>query len=177
MRKLTKAKAIAILLYDTMKIGVRKPTEYFMLVLEINQHELYTPIKYLCKMELLKTYDGSSSGGIERIKDESFESICSNMGIEFKDNDSLISQCEEVVDASRQLYACDVCDELVPYLNKSSVCMGCAALTMPEPPKRMARCGHLSANRYFNCEACEPKLQDDEMEYTIESFQSTSHSD
>lgn len=177
MRKLTKGKAIAILLYDTMKLGVRKPTEYFMRVLEINQHELYTPIKYLCGLGLVKAYDGNTSGGIERVKDESLEFICSNMGVQFKDSDSLINECEEVVDATRRLHACDVCDELVSYLNKSGVCVDCSALTMPEPVKRVARCGHMSLTRYFKCESCEPKLEDEEFEYEVGTIQSTQSSD
>lgn len=177
MSKLTKGKAIAILLYDTMKLGVRKPTEYFMRVLEINQHELYTPIKYLCGMGLVRTYDGNTSGGIERIKDESLELICFNMRVQFKDSDSLINECEEIVDATRRLHSCDVCDELVPYLNKSSMCVDCATLTAPDPIKRLAKCGHLSLTRYFKCENCEPTLPEEDFEYEVGTTQSVSSSD
>lgn len=177
MPKLTKTKAITILLYDTMKLGVRKPTEYFMRVLEINQQELYRPIKYLNDVELIKSYDGSSKGGIERIVDRPLKDVCNEMQISYVDDETLIKECEEVVDATRRLHACDVCNELVPYIDKCNLCMDCVGLTMPEPPKRIARCGHLSINRYFKCESCEPKLQDEEFEYEVGTIQISNASD
>jgi hypothetical protein len=178
MAELNKIKAITVLLYNEMQLAERKPGDFYMKALRINQRELDRPIKFLISKNLVKSHDGNKNGGLEKVVNIELENLCSMLGVPFKTKDLLISQCKEIVNETRRFHACDVCDELVPFIDRNSMCMGCAALTEPEPQLRKARCGHYSSTRYFNCIDCQPQLRDDDdLEYTIGSFERTASHD
>lgn len=177
MGKLTKEKALTILLYDTMKMGVRKSTDFYMRVLEVNQKILYDPIGILSKNNLIKAHRGFTNSGIEKLTEVSLETLCSLLEIDNVDIETIINTCEEIVYAKRRVNVCSVCNECFPYVNKFGMCMDCIKLGDIEVIKKKARCGHLSATRYFNCEKCEPNLGTDETEYEIESFTNASSND
>lgn len=177
MADLTKIKAITILLYNKMKTGERKPNDFYMHYLKVNQRELDRPIKFLISKQLVKTHEGNKNGGLERIADVDLNKLCSMLEVTFRSEDLLFSQCREILNETRRLVVCDVCDELVAYIDRNSMCVDCAALTEPEPELRKARCGHYSATRYFNCIDCQPQLRDDEDEYTVGKMERSSSYD
>lgn len=170
MGKLTKNKALAILLYDAMVLGNRKPTEFFMQTLCVNQKELATPISFLKNLSLIKTYDGSVNGGIEKVTDIQLDQVGDLLKVTV--TDSLVQKCKEIVNESRQINYCDVCNESVSFLNRDNLCIDCVSLTQPILESRVARCGHISSTRYYKCVDCQPSLdEDDSVEYTIGSIE------
>jgi hypothetical protein len=174
MKKLSKVKAMTVLLYDTMILNVRKPRIYFMRILEVNERELARPIDFLRANNLVKSYGGNMNGGIEKIREISLDNLCLLLGIQVKPSDELIQECEALVDETRQLHVCDVCNESVPYVNSDYICVGCLSLTdLDISQVRTARCGHKSNTRYFSCNQCKEYLEEeDDLEYSIGAFHS-----
>lgn len=55
---------------------------------------------------------------------------------------------------------CEICNEVGKVLLPEGTCLDCEQYCDRNflPPKRLAKCGHPSGTRYFNCTMCEPYI-------------------
>lgn len=166
--ELSKNKAVAILMYTLMQSGKRHPTVELMKIIKLSQNHLYKGIKTLTTHKLIKTYNGNTKGGLEKITDFSIKNLCGILGVVYSNDNDVINKCNEVIANVREPIACDICSESVLFVDKHGVCVDCLELEEPVAEPKLARCGHFSFTRYFKCEACLESLESDDSEtYSI----------
>lgn len=161
--QLNRKKAIAILLFNFLSEKESKSSIHYMKILLVNEEQIYSAIRILKELGLAKTFNGNVGGGIKKTRDIPLSLLCNLLGVGFANEQQLIDSCDEVIDATQKYSICDICNESVPCVDKHGMCIDCIELKQPEQELKLARCGHLSKIRYFNCEECQPELESEEI--------------
>lgn len=68
----------------------------------------------------------------------------------------------------KKVHKCQVCSIAMERASQTGFCEFCNNLDKPlNEVTKLARCGHPSANRYFNCNNCVPVLEHNDTEYDL----------
>lgn len=156
--------ALTILLYSILELNVRRSSNELMLEFETNQADFYEAIRTLTKLSLAKAYSGSVKGGFEKIREIPLKELCEILRIEYQSDQEIITKCKKTIKDNKHLYKCEICENLVKFLNRDSICSDCLLLEPEVPPLRKAKCGHMSRYRYYKCEKCVETLEADDEE-------------
>lgn len=105
---------------------------------------------------------GGKNSGISRMKGVTIEDLFKKFDVPFQQGDSFEQEIDSLLlKKTERLRKCEVCSQKNSTVDANFLCAFCKSLDSPVfNTERLARCGHMSATRYFKCETCSPELED-----------------
>jgi DNA-binding Lrp family transcriptional regulator len=134
--------------------------------LGLSIHMVKAVVEGLAENKIVKTIRGTYNPGVEKIPDVDLSAVFVLYEQDYSKKDEIVKSIDFSIGKTEKRRICYVCSRKLPATHTEYYCSRC--IKEEEPKKQMARCGHLSATRYFKCEDCLPELpSDEEMEYAV----------
>lgn len=119
-------------------------------------------VKVLSKNGIVISKRGNSVGGLSKAPGKTVADVFGAFNLPYQEGDTFERQIDDLVSTrfskGRQ---CEICGLIDFSIGTNLLCLTCVGLDAPVNSKmRLAKCGHYSTNRYFNCSDCVPELED-----------------
>ena len=131
--------------------------------LSVSVNAVKMVVSFLSKEGCVSTQRGAGkNSGITRMKGVTVEDLFRKFDIPFREGESFEQEIDSLLlKKTERLRKCEICAQKNSSVDTNFLCAFCKSLDSPIfKNERMARCGHVSATRYFKCEECSPELED-----------------
>jgi hypothetical protein len=100
--------------------------------------------------------------GISKLQGVTIEDLFQKFNVPYQQGDQFEKEIDSLVKRNfTRTRRCEICGNKHKEQGIQSFCLECKEINGPIYQKlKLARCGHLSATRYFKCEECKPTLED-----------------
>lgn len=163
-RKLSPKKtfAIAYRIFTTLDDKPKRSAEYAER-LSISICAVKSVVKILSRLDCIVTKrGGGKESGIRRLPGVTVKDLFTRFNVQYKQGNEFEQEVDALISKGfSRPKTCTICKKKTTVLNEDWLCNHCVSLCVPiQESKRLAKCGHYSVARYFNCEACKPELDD-----------------
>lgn len=156
--------AVAYSIMKLMDSGKPMRTNDFAKQLNIGFSAAKRVVAQMSKNNLIFGKKGFNSEGFRKTEGANILELFSLYQV--NDTKDLQNKIKEALSKTKfKVKRCSICDCEIRFRSEDGYCKSCQRYAeAPYTQKRIARCGHESADRYFSCSTCLPSLPKEEMD-------------
>lgn len=154
--------AVAYRIFTTLTDAPKRSSEYAE-KFSMSVDAIKSVVRQLSRLGcIVAKRGGGKQSGIRKLPGVTVEDLFNKFNLPYREGDVFEKEIDVLLAKGfGRPKKCTVCEKRFKTLNKEWLCDGCVVLNSPlYENKRLAKCGHYSSIRYFECEICKPELDD-----------------